>query len=320
MFFLLSVLFYSYFFVCEAAILQCDFEGACNDFILDRNWGLTIANNSGIINYDHTLNTSAGHFLFYIPPSSPSYDYAAQIESNSWIEPSSTDRPLCFRMWYYTPRLIFPFNIQLAQGDDEQLIRIVSSIPGTDPSIHDWTLVNITLPNEKVKLFIRLNFTGKPLAFDDLSVDYCDGPKPEPPRILYACDFESSCANDFTSLPLYPYQWFVLNASDAKKADSLSPSTDFTFGNASGHYAVAPNSKVTGIGNVGYLHLQQRFEITSNDSYCLNFQYYSNGQAYQSHLYVYSWTSDENKIIQSLWPTYNPHQYMYVKRKSLRLS
>ncbi len=305
MLFVLFLLFCNAF-LSESAILHCDFETPCDDFIPDINWGLTDGLHPQSINHDHTLNTSLGHYLFYNPPDS-SRSLVAQIESNVWLEPS-IDRPLCFRMWYYTPRLNFPFNIQLGQGDDERLIRIVASIPGKDPSINDWTLINITLPNEKIKVLIRLNVTAKPLVFDDLSIDYCDGPRPIPPKILYNCDFESSCSNDFASLPLYPYQWFVLNASDAVKIDGTAPSVDFTFGNASGHYAVVPNSKITGVGNVGYLHLQKELQITSKVSYCLNFQYYSHGQAYQSYLYVYSWTSNQPKTIQMLWPT-NSYQY-----------
>ncbi len=306
MLFFLSVLFY-YAYVCEAAILHCEFETLCADFVPDTYWGLTDGLHPQSINHDHTLNTSLGHYVFYNPPSS-SQPFVAQIASNGWLEPS-TDRPLCFRMWYYTPRLNFPFNIQLAQGDDEQLIRIVASIPGKDPSINDWRLINITLPNKKIKIFIRLNVTVKPLVLDDLEVDYCDGPKPIPPKILYNCDFESSCSNDFSSLPLYPYQWFVLNASDARKIDGTAPSVDFTFGNASGHYAILPNSNITGVGNVGYLYLQNQLQITSEVSYCLNFQYYSHGRDYQSHLYVYSWTSNQPKTIQILWPGANSYPY-----------
>jgi hypothetical protein len=147
------------------------------------------------IDHDHTLNKSLGHYLFYNPPES-SQPLTAQIESKSWIEPS-IDRPLCFRMWYYTSDRNFPFNIQLVEGDDEDLIRIIASIPGKDPSIDDWTLINVTLPNEKIKIIIRLNVTVPSLAFDDLSIDYCDEPQPIPPKILYNCDFELSCSNDF---------------------------------------------------------------------------------------------------------------------------
>ncbi|CAF5100442.1 unnamed protein product, partial [Rotaria socialis] len=53
-------------------------------------------------------------------------------------------------MWYYTSRLSFPFNIQLVQGDDGQLVRIAATIKGKDPSINEWTLINVTLPNEKI--------------------------------------------------------------------------------------------------------------------------------------------------------------------------
>jgi hypothetical protein len=295
-------------FLNQAAILHCDFETDCNDFTLDSNWGLTNGENPRPINHDHTLNTSAGHYIFYDPKDGQRFPMA-QIQTSDWIQPS-TDRAVCFRMWYYTNNITFPFNIQLVQGDDEKLTRIVDSISGKDPSIDDWTLINVTLPSEKIKIFIRLNVTYKYLAFDDLSVDYCDGPRPLPPKVLYACDFESSCSDDFVSLPFYPYQWTILNASDAVKIESNAPSVDYTFGNDSGHYALLPNSGIVKPGNVGYLYLQKEFQITPEESYCLNFQYYGYSRLYGSNLKIYSWTSDESKTVQVLWPVRDSGEYM----------
>jgi len=296
----LLFIFLCHAFLNQAAILHCDFETFCNDFVSDNNWGLKDGQDSQPINHDHTLNTSSGHYLYYNPQDGSRFSIA-EIKTNGWLQPS-TDRPLCFRMRYYTPRLSFPFNIQLVQGDDEQLTRIAISIPGKDPSINDWTLINVTLPNERIKIFIRTNVTARPLVFDDISVDYCDGPPPSPPKVLFTCDFESFCSEDFVSLPLYPYQWSILNASDAVKIESGAPATDYTFGNESGHYALSPNSKIIKSGNVGYLHLQKEFQITSQESYCLNFEYYSYGTWYDGNLKVYSWTSDEPKTVQMLWP------------------
>jgi hypothetical protein len=306
--FSLLLIFLCNAFLNQAAILQCDFETACNDFIIDSNWGLTDGLHPQAIDHDHTLNTSSGHYLFYNPQSSSRFPIA-EIKTNGWLQPS-TDRAVCFRMWYYTPTLSFPFNIQLVQGDDEQLTRIVASITGKDPSINDWTLINITLPNEKFKIFIRLNVTVKPLAFDDISVDYCDGPRPSPPKILYNCDFESSCSNDFVSLPAYRYQWSILNASDAVKIESRAPSVDYTFGNESGHYALLLNSKITGEANVGYLHLQKELQITSQESYCLNFYYYSSQESFLGNLKAYTLVSDESETIYTLWPGISSKQYV----------
>ncbi|CAF4370222.1 unnamed protein product, partial [Adineta steineri] len=206
-----------------------------------------------------TLNTSLGHYIFCNSPNSSSLKIA-EIKTNDWLS-LSTDRAVCFRMWYYTPRVDLPFNIQLVQGDDEQLTRIAASIPGKDPSSNDWALINIALPSEKFKIIIRLNNTGRPLVFDDISVDYCDEPHPTPTKTLYECDFESSCSDDFVSLPAYPYQWSILKASDAIKIEKQAPSIDYTFGNQSGHYALLPISKVVGAGNAGYLHLQTELNI-----------------------------------------------------------
>ncbi|CAF1223925.1 unnamed protein product [Rotaria sordida] len=286
----------------ETAILQCDFETNCNDFDVDSNWGLTDGLHPHSINHDHTLNNSSGHYLFYnpnIPP--PPYTLNAEIKTKQWLQ-LSTDRAVCFRMWYYTPRLNFPFTIQLVQGDDEQLTRIIASIHGKDPSINDWTLINITLPAEKIKLFIRLNTSAVPLTFDDISIDYCDGPRPLPPKTLFSCDFESSCVDNIISLPHYPYQWSIMKASDAAKIESEAPSVDFTFGNQSGHYAFVPNSKIIEKGNVGYLALQTSFNITINESFCLNFEYYGYGRQYVGNLKVYAWMLDSSESVQNLWP------------------
>ncbi|CAF1192990.1 unnamed protein product [Rotaria sp. Silwood1] len=133
-------------------------------------------------------------------------------------------------MWYYTPRLSLPFSIQIVQGDDEFLTRVIASIPGKDPSINDWTQINVLLPAEKIKIYVRLNVSVGPLAFDDFIVDYCDQPRPSPPNILLACDFESSCTDKFISLPEYTYQWSLIEADDAVKQQSQAPPIDYTFG------------------------------------------------------------------------------------------
>ena len=176
----LLIILLGHILINQAAILQCDFEALCNDFDIDSDWGLTDGLHPHGIDHDHTLLTSSGHYLFYNPQSIPPfYKINAEIKTTDWLQ-LSADRAVCFRMWYYTPRISLPFTIQLVQGDDEQLTRIIASISGKDPTINDWTLINVSLPAEKFKLFIRLNVSAVPLAFDDLSVDYCDGPQPSP--------------------------------------------------------------------------------------------------------------------------------------------
>ncbi|UJR32376.1 hypothetical protein I4U23_019838 [Adineta vaga] len=315
MLFLLFLLVSNTFFS-QAAILECDFETSCNDFSTDSNWGLTNGLNPQPIDHDHTLDNSSGHYIFYNPQDTGFQ--IAEIKTSDWLE-LSNNRTVCFRMWYYTPRINLPFYIQLIQGDDEQLIRVIDSIIGKDPSTNDWALVNITLPSEKFKIAIRLNTTGRPLAFDDISVDYCDESHPPPPsKVLYQCNFESSCSDDFVSLPAYPYQWSILKASDAIQIENQAPKTDYTFDNSSGHYAILPNSKQFVKGKVGYLHLQSELNITSEESYCLNLYYYAFGRSYASDLNVYLQLSNESKIIQRIWPlrpgsyyTYNRNQWTW---------
>ncbi|CAF1096941.1 unnamed protein product, partial [Rotaria sordida] len=161
-------------------------------------------------------------------PTNGSRFQLAEIKTTDWL-PVITDRAICFQMWYYTPRISLPFSIQVVQGDDELLTRVIASIPGKDPSINDWTQVNVLLPAEKIKIYIRLNVSVGPLAFDDFSVDYCDKPRPSPPDTLFACDFESSCTDKFISLPEYIYQWSVIQADDAVKQQDKAPPIDYTY-------------------------------------------------------------------------------------------
>ena len=91
------------------------------------------------------------------------------------------------------------------QGDDEQLSRTIAHISNNNQTENDWTHVKVILPSERVKVFIQLNNTNGSLAFDDLSIDYCHDPRPLTPKILFSCDFESSCSVIFLSLPLYSY-------------------------------------------------------------------------------------------------------------------
>ncbi|CAF4654359.1 unnamed protein product, partial [Rotaria sp. Silwood2] len=176
--------------------------------------------------------------------------------------------------------------------------------PSSDKNVStvDWTLIDVKLSNEKMKISIQTNLTQKHLPFDDISVDYCDGSLPSPSKVLFTCDFESSCSENFVSLPTYPYIWLISNATDACGIELFAPSTDYTFGNKSGHYAFVPVFKIVDIGKVGYLHLQKQLQVTSQESYCLNFQYCAYPSKGGSYLKIYSWASDESKVIQMLWP------------------
>ena len=135
------------------AIVRCDFETNCNDFTISSYWSITNGFNPLPIDHDHTLNNRSGHYIYYNPSSKPFRN--SEIKTTDLIEPKS-NRAACFRTWYYTPVGNLPFYIQLIQGDDEQLTRVVDTFPGKDPSSDEWTLVNVVLPNEKVKIFIRL--------------------------------------------------------------------------------------------------------------------------------------------------------------------
>lgn len=290
------------------AVLRCDFETFCIDFIPDNNWGLTNGLNPHPIDHDHTLNTSTGHYLFYQPQTNSQYK-KSEIKTNDWLEPS-TDRAVCFTMWYFTPLVSMPFTIQLVQGDDEQLKRIIAEIPGKDPSINDWTRVNVVLPVERIKLFIRLNSTDGSLAIDDLSIDFCDGPRPPIPKILFACDFESSCSDNFMSLSNYPYSWWIMRAGEAATRPGSAPSTDFTYHNTSGHYAWMDLWTKSRTGRVGYLTTRQAFDIRANESYCLSVQYFSYGQENTANLRVYTWMHDSPNTVQAIWPIDTQKPYL----------
>ncbi|UJR24017.1 hypothetical protein I4U23_026982 [Adineta vaga] len=141
--------------IIQAAIFLRNFETSCHDFDIDRNWVITDGLHPQPIDHDHTLyNTSSRHYL-YFNHQNGSHFQISELKTKEWIQPS-INRTNCFRIWYFTTELNFPFNIQLLEDYDEQLTRIVASIPGKDPTLNDWTLVNLTLPNEQIKIAIRL--------------------------------------------------------------------------------------------------------------------------------------------------------------------
>ncbi|CAF1372073.1 unnamed protein product [Adineta ricciae] len=284
-------------FLSQGAILNCDFETDCKDFYL-YDLAKTDGYNPQPIDHDHTLNIKAGHYIYYTGTA----PRGLQIQAYNWLEPS-TDRPLCFRMWYYSSRIEHLFSVQTAQGEGQELMRTLASVLDKNASTVDWTLIDVKLPNEKIKINVKTYITQLHLTFDDISVDYCDGQLPPPPKVLYTCDFESSCSNDFVTLPIYEYQWLISTATNARRIEWSAPTADYTFGNSSGHYAFVPVSNIVGNGKVGYIHLKKQFQITSEESYCLNFQYYVYPTtSYASHLRIYSWASDESKAIKVLWP------------------
>ena len=285
-------------FLSQGAILNCDFETKCNDFVIYGYWDITDGYHPQPIAHDHTLNITAGHYVFYNPtPGTRGFE----IRTQDWLQPS-TDRPLCFRTWYYSSHIDFIFSIQAIQGEGVEVTRTLASVLDNNGSTVDWTLVEVKLPNEKIKISVQTNLTQKYLAFDDISVDYCDGPPPPLPKTLYACDFESSCSDNFVSFTTYPYEWLILNASQADAIELFAPSADYTFGNKSGHYAFVPVSGKASNGKVGYLQLEEQLEITYEESYCLNFQYYAYPSSGLSYLKIYASKSDDLKTIQMLWP------------------
>ncbi len=96
--------------------------------------------------------------------------------------------------------------------------------------------------------------------------------------------------------------WGHVLPSTWKEKVRLGSPVDFTFSNQSGHYTLVPNSKIVEKGNVGYLALRKSFNITTDESLCLNFHYYGYGRRYVSHLKVYAWMLDSSETIQTLWP------------------
>lgn len=289
------------------ASFHCDFESICEDFILDNQWGLTDGAHPILIDHDHTLNTSAGHYIFY-QPADDQRVYSSEIKMKDWFEPSENET-MCFSMWYFSRDELFSFTIQLIQGDDEQLSRVFKQISYENQSIDDWTEVKIALPSERFKLALRLNGTREQLVFDDLFIDVCDLPQPPIAKVLFFCDFESSCSDKFVSLPFYPYQWQVIQAGQPPELGGTPPQIDFTFANKSGHYVWVNNFRRSRSGRVGYYGTEQAFYIQQNQSYCLNFEYFQYNFIDATKLKVYAWMSDSNDAIQLLWPSINSETY-----------
>ena len=281
----------------QSYLLRCDFETPCQDFSTDSSWGVTDGFHPRPLDHDHTLNTSSGQYLFFIPQNGSRFSLA-QIRTASWLH-LPTDRAICFQLWYYAPPSGLTVSIQLLQGDDEKLSRVVASIFANDSTVKDWTLVQVPLPAEQIKIVIRLNATAGVLVLDDLSVDFCDQPRPPQQKTLLECDFESSCTDNFLSLPDYPYQWSTIQASAAVKNESQAPAVDYTFGDGSGHYAWLANYNLIRQGNVGYLATREALNITADQSYCVSLQYYTYGRSSSGNLLIYTMGSEG---VQRIWP------------------
>ena len=290
----------------QSAIFHCDFETTCNDFLPSGVWGKTDGYTPQPLDHDHTLKIKAGHYIYYNPGPGT---HGLEIRAQNWSQPS-TERYSCFQLWYYSTLTNFLFNVQAIQGEGIESVRTLASVVDRNASTTDWTLVNVRLPNEKIKIYVVVNLLQKHLTFDDLSIDYCDGPAPSPAKVLFSCDFESSCSDKFVSLPTYPYQWPILNASYANKLDYSTPSVDYTFRNQSGHYVFASVRANVDIGRVGYLHLQEQIQITAEQSYCLNFQYYAYPTADNAYLRIYAMSTDNPDLVQELWPGKRPSYYV----------
>ena len=297
----------------HSSLLLCDFETPCRHFNTDFSWGVTNGRHPRPLDHDHTLKNSSGQYLFFVPQNG-SRGSLAEIRAVTWLYPPA-DRAVCFQLWYYATPSDLTVSIQLLQGDDEQLSRVVASIFASDPPVNDWTLVQVPLPAEQIKIVIRLNATSGNLTLDDLSVDFCDQPPPAPRETLLDCDFESSCTDSFLSLPNYPYQWSTIQASDAVRKESQAPAVDYTFGNESGHYTWLGNDKLIKSGNVGYLATRDSFNITANQSYCVSFQYYNYRQSSSGNLLIYTMGSEG---VQRIWPTINTGSYSYVLESHTR--
>jgi hypothetical protein len=297
-----------FFLISSVQAFSCDFESDCSDFILDNNWGLTDGLHPAPIDHDHTLNTNAGHYIYYNPKIGPQFEYS-QIQFKDWLQPS-TDRATCFSMWFYTNNVSLSFSILFVQGDDEKLWRTAAQVTGQNVTINDWSHVNVVLPAQPIKLFIRMYGSSGPLTFDDLSIDTCGSPRPPMPTVLYACDFESSCSDSFVSLLDYPYQWSIIQAGKPPEQGGNPPATDFTYGNESGHYAWLNSWNRFGPGRVGYFATKQPFNIQGNQSYCLNFEYYKYGAENVANLTVYTRMWNAPDVVQTIWPLGNLDQYM----------
>ncbi|UJR32684.1 hypothetical protein I4U23_020143 [Adineta vaga] len=288
----------------HADLFHCDFEIPCADFDFDENWSETIGLNSPFIDHDHTLNNSSGIYLF-LTAQSP---ILTLLKTSDWIQPSF-DQSICFRMWYYTSAIDLSLDIQLVQGDDESLTRTIVSIAGNIDLNNDWIPIDFRLPLEKVKIIIQVNMRDGSLAFDDLSVHFCNESELIEQEILFSCDGESSCIDEFISLPNYPYQWSIIQAYDAIQQENQTPLIDYTFANQSGHYAWLENSHNTEQGNVGYLETKRTFHITKEISYCLNFYYYAYGEPHMSNLKIYARLSETPNVVQQLWPKQSFEEY-----------
>jgi hypothetical protein len=119
----------------QDAILECDFESNCFDFILDSSWNITIGLPPKPIDDDHTLNTILGKYLLYNPILN-SFASIAQNKSSKYLQ-LLIDQVTYSRIWYLTSPSSLYFTLQLVQSDDEQLARIITTINDGEPLLNE---------------------------------------------------------------------------------------------------------------------------------------------------------------------------------------
>ncbi|CAF1594720.1 unnamed protein product, partial [Didymodactylos carnosus] len=298
----------------EQTPLKCDFEpyGTCTDFILDSKWGVTNGQHPLPLDHDHTYNNSTGHYIFYIPDTHIPRKTSI-IRSSTWIQPPS-DRAMCLQFYYFNSLLRdSAIDIDFVRGDQGEFVYTVAAV---QQQVLDWTLISIPLPSEKFLVQLEFNSTLDGILLDDLSIDNCIGPLPLSQKTIYSCDFESDC--DIQTLPYYLYQWENTVAGEAHKKVSFAPQVDHTTANETGHYLWSDTKRYQReAGASGYFYTLETFQLPPNETYCLNFYYYTtaNPAQWPTMLRIWAWTRTTTNKLHWLWPYPLDFNYKYAADK-----
>ncbi|RNA33113.1 MAM and LDL-receptor class A domain-containing 2-like [Brachionus plicatilis] len=254
----------------------CDFESPCTSLKIDNFWGLT----SGLVpfepdapKYDHTFENSSGHYLFFSLNSGPRFQNAI-ISFSQFSNFTNQSAQRCLQFYYIIQsETSVNLSVKLVMGDLGELQPVWLTINTRLNSSKNWTLAEVNLPRDaytiQISLDTKYSYDLKKilLTLDDIFLAHeCSDPgQPQPPEVLYWCDFEEDGCGYENTMKL---EWKRAKASDE------GPAFDHTTNSTQGHYF--KSSELTEFKN-GFIEraISEEIEVPDNGiPYCVSFYYY----------------------------------------------
>jgi hypothetical protein len=304
----------------------CDFETPCTLLGFDNFWGLTSGEaqfGPNAPDHDHTFDNSSGHYMFFDLSSGEKYkDSTVQFLDIINYTLNTPNEKKCLQFYYIlNSDADKNLTVNLVLGDNQDIQATWLTINTKTNSSNDWSMAEISLPNDAYSITLILSLTNSPvptnflLTLDDIFiVDDCMlYSEPKSIQVLYWCDFESNNCSFENTMRL---EWSNVSASDNI---GNGPSVDHTLKTTSGHYLTASKLDQQGGGFIERVISKKVTVPDDGTSYCLSFYYYIN--SYSPFLYVFSIPlngTSENftyQINNLIWPPNDFKNNRYVFNK-----